>query len=225
MIVTLDGPSGTGKSTIAKLLAQKLGFSYFDTGAMYRSLAWYLIDKKVDISNPTEIEQVLPNFTYTIKEEGASKNYLVCGADVTEKIRSKEITEVVSPISAYKIVRDLLSKIQKKCGENGNSVFEGRDLGSVVFPQAECKIFLTARPEIRAKRRYLELLGKNPSLQDTEESILEAINKRDQFDSNREHAPLKCPENAYVVDTSDMTIDQVVEKILTYVRKKIYETL
>jgi cytidylate kinase len=221
MIITLDGPSGTGKSTIAKLIAQKLGFTYFDTGAMYRAFAWYLLVNHVNIHDASEIGAILPSFSFDITESTSCKRYLVNGTDVTDLIRTPEITEVVSPVSAHKVVRDLLSKTQRECGSRGNAVFEGRDLGSVIFPSADLKIYLTARPEVRAKRRYLEFLAKNPTSGFSESEILASINKRDEYDSSREIAPLKCPSDAIVVDTSDLSIDQVVTQIIIHAKSKL----
>ena len=220
MIITLDGPSGTGKSTIARLVAGRLGLSYFDTGAMYRAFAWFLLNRKIDIADLEAIETALPAFKFIVQDLPSGKRYFVGNIDVSEQIRSKEITDIVSPVSALKAVRSLLSQTQREYGAKGNALFEGRDLGTVIFPQAEIKIFLTARAEVRARRRYKELLTKNPNLDLSEESILEAINKRDEFDSTREIAPLKCPPDAHVVDTSDLSIDQVVEEILKYVKIK-----
>jgi cytidylate kinase len=220
MIITLDGPSGTGKSTIARLVADQLGLSYFDTGAMYRAFAWFLLNRNIDIADLPTIEAALPGFKFIVQDLPSGKRYFVGNTDVSEQIRSKEITDIVSPVSALKVVRALLSQTQREYGMKGNALFEGRDLGTVIFPQAEVKIFLTARADVRATRRYKELLGKNPSLELTEESILESINKRDEFDSTREIAPLKCPSDAHIVDTSDLTIDQVVEEILNYVKTK-----
>jgi len=220
MIITLDGPSGTGKSTIAKLVADQLGLSYFDTGAMYRGFAWFLLNRNIDIKDLPTIEAALPDFKFIVQDLPTGKRYFVGNTDVSEQIRSKEITDIVSPVSALKVVRGLLSQTQRDYGMKGNALFEGRDLGTVIFPYAEVKIFLTARADVRATRRYKELLAKNPSLDLTEESILESINKRDEFDSTREIAPLKCPPDAHIVDTSDLTIDQVVEEILNYVKTK-----
>jgi cytidylate kinase len=221
MIITLDGPSGTGKSTIAKLIAERLGFTYFDTGAMYRAFAWYLLSNHVNTLDPIAIAEILPSFSFEISETTVGKRYIVNGSDVTDLIRTPEITEVVSPVSAHRVVRDLLSQTQRECGSRGNAVFEGRDLGTVIFPFADLKIYLTARPEVRAKRRYLEFSAKNPSSGLSESQILDSINKRDEYDSSREIAPLKCPEDAIVVDTSDLSIDQVVNLIIIHAKSKL----
>jgi len=217
MIVTIDGPSGTGKTTISKLVAERLGFSHFDTGAMYRSVTWFLLDKSVDLSDLDLIQKQLCNFKYDIKDTDLGKRYYVNNKDVTDDIRS---IKIVSVVSAFKFVRALLLEAQRQYGYQASAVFEGRDLGSVVFPNAEFKFFLTASASVRSKRRLNELLSKNPNMEISEEQILESINKRDEFDSTREIAPLKCPEGAIVIDTSNLTIDQVVNQIINCVLKK-----
>lgn len=216
MIVTIDGPSGTGKSTIARLLAYKLRVSFFDTGALYRALAWWVEEKKIPWE---EIPQHLSSFSFLVQEEGADKQYFVLGTDVTEEIRKKEITEKASKVAAIKEVRAALLPLQRDYAKKHDSVFEGRDLGTVVFPEAEVKIFLTARPEVRAERRYLEIQKKQPNASLKKEEVLNDLEKRDAQDSGREVAPLKCPEGAFVLDTSDLTIPEVVDKLYEYVCK------
>lgn len=217
MIVTIDGPSGTGKSTIAKLLAKKLGFSFFDTGALYRALAWWIIHEKISWES---IVSSLGSFNFRIKEDRENKEYFVSDVNVTQEIRTKEITEMASKIAAIKEVRASLLPIQKECVYGRDFIFEGRDLGSVVFPEAESKIFLTARPEIRAERRRKEMLEKDPTLRVSLEEVLESLEKRDEQDINREIAPLKRPEGALLLDSSDLTIDQVVETLYQYILTK-----
>lgn len=220
MIITIDGPSGTGKTTIARLIAERLGFSYFDTGAMYRAFSWYLLDRHIDPSDLASVEKALQHFQFQIVKTDEGRRYLVGNQDVTDQIRSKVVTDVVSQVSSYKLVRDLLSKTQREYGQRGNAVFEGRDLGTVIFPAAEIKIFLTARADVRAKRRFAELSEKNSKQKLTEQEILESINRRDEYDSTREIAPLRCADDAITVDTSDLTIEQVVDKILFYIRQR-----
>ncbi len=220
MIITIDGPSGTGKSTVARLLAQRLGFSFFDTGAMYRALAWWIMHEKLDVRNLVNLQQQLPRFSFLITENLEEKKYWVGETDVTVEIRTKEVTEAVSEISAVGEIRQLLLPVQRAYAQNHNVVFEGRDLGTVVFPQADVKIFLTARSEVRGRRRFLELSGKklqtNPSLSE----IIQSLEQRDAQDSSRKIAPLKCPEDAWILDTSDLAIDQVVEMLLQYILTK-----
>ncbi|MBX9923092.1 MAG: (d)CMP kinase [Rhabdochlamydiaceae bacterium] len=220
MIVTIDGPSGTGKSTVARLLAQRLGFSFFDTGAMYRALAWWILQERFDIYNVADLQKHLPRFSFLITENLGEKKYWVDEVDVTEAIRTKEVTEAVSKISAIGEIRQLLLPLQRTYGKNHNVVFEGRDLGTVVFPEAEVKIFLTARPEIRGKRRFLELKAKKPDADLCLEEIVSSLEQRDEQDSSREVAPLKCPHDALMLDTSDYSIDQVVEMLLQHTLTK-----
>lgn len=216
MIVTIDGPSGTGKSTVARLLANKLRMSFFDTGALYRALAWWVEEKQI----PWEkIPEHLSSFSFVIQEEGGDKQYFVLGRNITEEIRKKEITEKASKVAAIKEVRASLLPLQRNYAKEHDSVFEGRDLGTVVFPEAEIKIFLTAKPEVRAERRYLEIQKKNPNLSLNREEVLDDLEKRDAQDAGREIAPLKCPEGAFVLDTSDLTTSEVVDKLYEYISK------
>jgi CMP/dCMP kinase len=217
MIITIDGPSGTGKSTIAKLLAAKLEISFFDTGALYRALAWWVAHEKIDWDS---ITQSLGDFSFSLTEKEGNKEYFVANTNVTKEIRTKEVTTMASKIAAVKEVRAALLPVQKEYASKGNFVFEGRDLGTVVFPNAEVKVFLTARPEIRAERRYKELLEKDPSGKITRAEVLESLEKRDAQDVNREIAPLKCPEGAFVLDSSDLTIPQVVETLHQHILTK-----
>lgn len=216
MIITIDGPSATGKSTIAKKLARSIGFIFFDTGAMYRLVTYGILKHHIDFHQADQLQQFLDQFQFDIKVIRHERRYFFEKEDVTDKIRGKEVTLAVSEISAIKAIRDKLTAIQRELAVGVNAVFEGRDMGTVVFPDATLKIFLTARDEIRAKRRYEEIVAKYPeeAVLLTLEKCLEDITKRDAYDSSREHAPLHQAADAYVVDTSDLTIDEVVYKIL-----------
>ncbi len=220
MIITIDGPSGTGKSTVARLLAQKLGFSFFDTGAMYRALSWWIQKEKIDIQDLGQLTSRLKDFEFSIQEHQHEKRYFVHSTDVTEEIRKKEINEAVSKIAAVKEIRQLLLPIQRAYARTHDSVFEGRDLGTVVFPEADVKFFLSASPEVRGQRRYLELVSKNPTASCSLEEVIESLKKRDEQDSSREVAPLKCPTDAWALDTSNYSIDQVIEMLLQYTLTK-----
>lgn len=220
MIITIDGPSGTGKSTVARLLAQKLKFSFFDTGAMYRAFSWWVQKEGLDLSRKSEWLDRISEFSFNIEEKENQKRYIVNGSDVTEEIRRKEITSAVSAIAAIKEVRDFFLPIQRTYAKQHDSVFEGRDLGSVVFPEADLKFFLTASPEIRGKRRYLEILSKNPQSSISLEEIIESLQGRDEQDSKREIAPLTCPANAEIIDTSNYEADEVVEILFKHVLTK-----
>ncbi len=222
MIITIDGPSGTGKTTVARRVAAKIGFVYFDTGAMYRALTWLVLQKNIDLSNPLEMENLLSQFDFRIEDQKGVKKYFIADTDVTEIIRSRPITANVSKVAAQKEVRSSLLPIQHQFAKCQNVVFEGRDLGTVVFPLAEIKIYLNADPEVRAERRLQEVLQKNPEEgeQLDQKQMMHEIMRRDEYDSTREVAPLRCPVDAYEIDTSQLSIDQVVDAIVAFVRKK-----
>lgn len=223
MIITIDGPSGTGKTTVAKQVAEAIHFSYFDTGAMYRCVTWFIIKHGVAFSDHHRLKELLQHFTFRIDEIEGVKAYYVQDDDVTEEIRSQSISNKVSEIAALPFVREMLSKVQKDFAIKESAVFEGRDLGSVVFPNAEVKIFLTAAHKVRAKRRFEEIKEKRPEEANglDLEKIAEDLHRRDTLDSTRKLAPLVCPRGAYVIDTSNLSIDEVVEKILKRVRKTL----
>ncbi len=218
MIITIDGPSGTGKSTVAKGVAKRLQFTFFDTGAMYRSLAWMLLKEGIDPTDPEKVKGALPLFKYEIRtDEKGEKHYFVSGVEVSAEIRSQQISFTASQIAIYPTVRNALVKIQRKFGSSSNAVFEGRDMGTVVFPQADLKIFLTARPQVRAERRYRELMQKFPDLAQSLslEQILKEIEERDQNDTTREVSPLKQAPDAILIDTSDFTVQEVIDRIVS----------
>lgn len=214
MIITIDGPVATGKSTIAKKLAEAIGFIFFDTGAMYRTLTYGILKHQIDLTNAEILQEFLNDFNMDIKVIKHERHYFYKGEDITQKIRSQEITLAVSKVSAVKSIRDKLMAIQRELSVGVNAVFEGRDMGTVVFPDASLKIFLTGRDEVRAKRRYDQIKVYHPDL--TFEQCLEEIIQRDYYDSTREHSPLTSAKDAYVLDTSDLDADEVVYKILEY---------
>ncbi len=222
MIITIDGPSGTGKTTVAKEVAKRLHFAYFDTGAMYRAVAWKMLNDGIDVEDTASIEDMMKHFSFRMQETAGEPRYF-CGIyDVTQDIRSQKVIDIVSAVSALLPVREALWKVQRDFGAQDNVVFEGRDLGTVVFPKADVKIFLTANPQIRAKRRLEELKVKNPkaAAKTDQKKMIADMKRRDTLDSTRTLAPLKCPEDAYQIDTSDLSFDEVVEKIIEYKTKK-----
>lgn len=218
MIITIDGPTATGKSTIAKKLAHEIGYIYFDTGAMYRTITYGILKYHIDLNDPDALSKFLKDFHFEIKIKHGERLYYADGEDVTLNIRGREVTAYVSTVSAIPMVREQLVLMQQECATGVNSVFEGRDLGTVVFPNAELKIFLTGRPEVRAKRRFEELRMKFPK--ETEklsvEEVLADIIARDQSDTSRENSPLKQAIDAYAIDTSDLTTEEIIVKILEY---------
>lgn len=218
MIITIDGPIATGKSTIAKHLAAAIGYIYFDTGAMYRAFTYGVLKNKVNIEQPEELDAYLKTFDFDIKVKKGDKRYYVGQDDVTDLIRQDDVTSQVSRISANARVREKLVDFQRELARGVNAVFEGRDMGTVVFPNADLKIFLTGRPDVRAKRRFEEMKAKFPEVcKDlTLEKVLQDLFARDDYDSKREISPLKKAEDAFEVDTSDLSIEEIVYKILEF---------
>ncbi|CCY74910.1 (d)CMP kinase [Brachyspira aalborgi] len=207
-IITIDGPSGAGKSTVAKLIADKLGFKYLDTGAMYRAVTLYMIENQVDIKNEEEVINALNKLNI-----GFDSNYRIYldSQDITEDIRKEKVVKFVSEVSAISSVRRKMVDLQRDIAKEGNYILDGRDAGSVVFPNADYKFYLEASLEERAKRRYKEELSKEVDI--SFEEVKESIKKRDKYDSNRKDSPLVVPENAIIIDTTNMTIDEVAEEI------------
>lgn len=223
MIITIDGPSGTGKSTVAKGVAKKLGFTFFDTGAMYRSLAWLILKEGVDPQDQGAVESLLPQFQFEIHAMNhGERHYFVQKTDITNEIRTQVISMAASQIAVFPAVRQEMVKIQRRFGNAVDAVFEGRDMGTIVFPDADLKIFLTAKSEVRAERRYRELIHKFPDLSMTFGEILKEIHQRDETDTTRLISPLKKASDAILIDTSKFSAHQVVEKIVRLVPKRRY---
>ena len=219
MIIAIDGPAASGKSTSAKLLAKELGYLYLDTGAMYRCIAFSILENKIDISNQDSLTKFLKNFEIDLKKTNNNLSFFVNGKNVTNKIRKSDVSQKVSEVSAIPIIREYMVRIQRSFTKNNSCVMEGRDIGTVVFPNAEFKFFFIASDEVRAKRRQLELesLGEKKSLV----NLMHEIKKRDKFDSERGHSPLRKAFNAIEVDTTNMTIDEQVNFMLRKIKLKI----
>ena len=217
IVVAIDGPAGAGKSTIAKLVAEKLGYAYIDTGAMYRSVALKFLQTGKDFDEAF-ISQLAQTMIIEFKPEASVNRVFVDGVEVTDAIRSAEVTANVSRVAAIGDVREAMVAQQRRMGESGGVLMDGRDIGTVVFPNAQLKIFLTASVEERALRRYKELVAKG---QDVDLAQLKKdIASRDKQDSERAISPLRQAEDALLLDTSDMNIDQVTAKILQLVEEK-----
>ena len=213
-IITIDGPAGVGKSTISRKVAARYGYTYLDTGAMYRAVAWYLVQYGIDIDNSADVESVLDDITITLlpaKNEGDDVGVLLNGENISAQIRTPEISMIASTVSALPAVREKLTVMQRQIGAQGCVVAEGRDTGTVVFPEASNKFYLDARPEARAGRRALQLRERGETVD--EEKLLEMTIARDKQDSEREIAPLKKADDAVLVDTTDLTADQVFKAI------------
>ena len=221
MIVAIDGPSGAGKSTIAKIVAKTVGFSCLDTGAMFRSIAVLALKKGISLDDDAALDALATEneitFTFDDNEE-RTQHVFIAGKEVTSAIRTAEVDKAVSPVSAAPSVRAALLEQQRRIGNAGNYVVEGRDIGTTVFPQAEVKIFLTASAEERARRRVSQNEARGIGSVDYEEVLADII-RRDQADSTRAVSPLRQAEDAYLLDSSDLTIDQVVEAICSRVKQ------
>ena len=210
--IAIDGPAGAGKSTIAKLIAKKKGYIYVDTGAMYRAMALYFIRSNVDPKDSETISKLCENVDVSIAYRDSEQVVLLDGENVNGLIRTEEVGNMASATSVNPKVREKLVQLQRKLAKSENVVMDGRDIGTVVLPDANVKVYLTASSEVRAKRRYDELVqkGEKADLKKIEEDIIE----RDHRDMTREISPLKQAEDATLVDTSHMTIDEVVDKII-----------
>lgn len=217
IVVAIDGPAGAGKSTIAKLVASDIGYAYIDTGAMYRSVTWKWLQTGADFDEAA-ISKLSQTMVIEFKPEANANRVFVDGVEVTSAIRSAEVTANVSRVAAIGPVREAMVDQQRRMGEAGGVLMDGRDIGTVVFPNAQLKIFLTATVEERAMRRYKELVakGENVDLKQLQADIA----LRDKQDSEREISPLRQAEDAIYLDTSDMNIDQVVAEIKKLVKER-----
>ena len=218
--IAIDGPAGAGKSTIAKRLAKELGYHYVDTGAIYRTVAYFFDLWGISPKDIDGITRYIDELTIKIEyDEDGLQHMIMNGMDVTGEIRTQDISQKASLVSAHALVRDVLLDMQRDVAKQYNVIMDGRDIGTVVLPKANVKIFLTADPEVRAKRRCEELIAKGQKA--NFETILKEIKQRDYQDTHREVAPLKMARDSVKVDTSDMDIDQVVAAIREIVGKKI----
>lgn len=223
LVIAIDGPAASGKSTLAELLAKKLGFFYFDTGVMYRAAtlaalrAFQSVDDEEAVTRLTETSGI--DVQPASVEDGRVMDVLLNGEDVTWQIRSSEVEQHVSKVSAYPGVRKALTGQQRQIGLRGNMVMAGRDIGTVVFPDARIKIYLNASAEERARRRYYELKARGVEI--SYERILASIIRRDRIDSTRKHAPLKAAADALVINTDGKTIEEVLEESLSFIHRQL----
>ena len=218
--IAIDGPAGAGKSTIAKKLAAELGYHYVDTGAIYRTVAYFMDLLGVSPKDVDGVERYIDELTIEIEYDEDGKQHMIMnGMDVTDDIRTQDISQKASLVSAHAVVREVLLDMQRDMAKNYDVIMDGRDIGTVVLPKASVKIFLTASPEVRAKRRCDELIEKGQKAK--YETILKEIKQRDYQDTHREIAPLKLARDSIKVDTSEMDIDQVVAHIRAIVKEKI----
>ncbi len=220
MIITIDGPLGVGKSSVAKEVAKRLGFTYIDTGAMYRALALKTLKKNIDINNLENLKKLIEETDIQLIYENGSLKVLLDGEDVSEEIRKEEVSKRASEIATIKEVRDYMVNLQRKFGEKyKNIVIEGRDTGTVIFPDAELKIFLTAPVEVRIERRYKQLLEKGFNID--YEKFVKNFMEREVRDKTREINPLRPAEDSVIVDTGNMSFEEVINKILILAKERM----
>ncbi|MBQ1207627.1 MAG: (d)CMP kinase [Lachnospiraceae bacterium] len=224
MKIAIDGPAGAGKSTIAKALAKKIGFIYVDTGAMYRAIGLFVMDNGLDMKNEEALRAALNQVTLDIGYADGVQQVYLNGENVTSRIRTEEAGSMASKVSAILVVREKLVELQQELGRRSDVVMDGRDIGTVVLPDAELKVYFTASSRVRAERRYRELLEKG--VVDTTIDEVEAdIIARDYRDMNREHSPLRQAEDAILLDSSEMGIDEVLQAMMNLVAEKNPEVL
>lgn len=216
--IAIDGPAGAGKSTIAKIAAEKLGFTYVDTGAMFRAMAVYFIDRKIDVKNAESVGEAVGNVDVSIEYEDGVQQIILNGDNVTKRLRDEEVGKTASAAAVYPSVREKLLELQRKLAAELNVVMDGRDIGTCVLPDATCKIYLTAGVDTRAERRCAELRekGEDPDIEEIKRDIAE----RDYRDMHRDTAPLKQAEDAVLVDSSDMGIEEVAAAIIQEFERK-----
>ena len=215
-VITIDGPAGAGKSTISRLLAKNMNLVYLDTGAMYRAVALQAKRMNIPFSDGGALYKMCENINIHFTRDGENSAICIDNEDVSKEIRKPEMDMLSSSVSAVMEVRKAMTALQRKIGENGGLVAEGRDMGTVVFPEADYKFFITASPEIRARRRYQERIDRNENV--NRKDVEADIRKRDEQDQSRKFAPLKPAEDAVKIDTSEMGIELVLEKMLDYIK-------
>lgn len=223
MKIAIDGPAGAGKSTIAKALAKKIGFIYVDTGAMYRAIGLFVMDNKLDMQDEEQIREALNGVSLDIGYEDGVQQVYLNGENVTSRIRTEAAGSMASQVSAILVVREKLVELQQELGRRSDVVMDGRDIGTVVLPDAELKVYFTASSRVRAERRYRELLEKG--IVSTIEEVEADIIARDYRDMHRKHSPLKQADDAVLLDSSEMTISEVLQAMLDLVAEKKPEIL
>ena len=218
--IAIDGPGGAGKSTVARAVAKQLGFIYVDTGAIYRAIGLKFVRTGKSFTNENIIS-VLPGTELSLTHIDGEQHIIIDGEDVSSLIRTQEISSAASKVSAVPEVRAFLLDLQRDIARKNNVIMDGRDVGTVILPNAEVKIFLTANVEVRARRRHRELMAKGLETPDTFERVLKEVAERDKADSERATAPLKPAEDAVLVDTSDMDFEQSVQTVINIIRRKV----
>ena len=211
-VIAIDGPAGSGKSTTAKIVAERLGYTYLDTGAMYRALTYYALENKINPADEKKLAEIAEQLPLEFRRKDGGNFVYLNGQDISSEIRTPEVTKNVSEVSAHLLVRQAMVAKQKEFGKNGSIVAEGRDTTTIVFPDADLKIYMDASVKERARRRLLDLsnMGIESDLSEQEQEI----SRRDDYDSGREHSPLTRAEDAMVIDTTNLTIEEQVKRIV-----------
>jgi len=217
--IAIDGPAGAGKSTLARAVAKRLGYIYVDTGALYRAVGLYVMEQGIDIYDAAAISAVLPMMEVDLKYVNGEQRVYLCGENVSGAIRTPEVSKAASAVSALVAVRQHLFELQQNMAENNDVVMDGRDIGTLILPNAQVKIFLTASPEERARRRYNELVEKGMDIE--YEVVLEEVNQRDYNDSHRDVAPLKPAEDSLIVDTTGLNLEESEELLYSTITGKL----
>jgi len=214
MIIAIDGPAGSGKSTVARIVAEKLNFRYIDTGSMYRSVAWKSLQKKTVLKNEAAVADIASKIKIELIPDEDGQLVFVDGKNITDQLKVEEISRGAAIVAAQPLIREIMTNKQRKLGAHGKVVMDGRDIGTVVFPQADKKFFLDADSKERGRRRFAELEEKNQTKNTDLSTIIKQIVQRDYEDRNRKIAPLKQAKDAMLIDTTHLSIDQVVEEII-----------
>ncbi len=215
-VITIDGPTSSGKNSVGFLLAQKLGYQYIDSGSIYRAGCIFALRNNISLDDQKKLVEVFKNLQIEIKVNDSEQRFFATGEDITDRLHDSEVTKIVSVVSAIKEVREATKVIQYKLVNSCNTVMTGRDIGSEIFPDAKHKFYLTADIKIRAERRFKQLVEKDPGI--TYEMVLQDMEKRDEADSTREVSPLRVPEDAVIIDNSNLTQQQTVEEILKHIK-------
>ncbi|MDP6736443.1 MAG: (d)CMP kinase [Nitrospinaceae bacterium] len=214
MVIAIDGPAGSGKSTVAKIVAEKLRFRYIDTGSMYRAVAWKNLLKNVDLSNEEMVAEIAHNVEIDLVPGEGGQSVFVDGENATNQLKQEKISRAAAVVAAQPMIREIMTKKQRELGNQGDVVMDGRDIGTVVFPQAEKKFFLDAEPKERGRRRFDELKTKNQEANLDLATIIEQVKQRDYEDRTRKIAPLRQADDAISIDTTHLDISQVVDQIM-----------
>ncbi len=214
-VITIDGPTSSGKNSVGFLLAQKLGYQYIDSGSIYRAGCIFILRNNIALDNRDKLVEVYRNLQIEIKVDDSQQRFFANGEDVTDNLHDPEVTKIVPGVSAIREIREATKIIQYKLVNSKDTVMTGRDIGSEIFPEAGHKFFLTASIEKRAERRFKQLVQKDPGIK--YEDVLKSMAERDRQDQTREVSPLRIPEGALVIDNSDLTVEQTVEEMLKHV--------